>query len=343
MLPAFRATAGAEVVAICASSPERSRHLALTEGIPRPIPDYQQLCDLDGLDLICVASPNVHHFEHVSRALGTGRAVLAEKPLALTVEHIEELCRLQGQGSRPFAIVDHQLRYNPSLRRVRDLVRDGAIGRPYLVRLHQQSYVHPGPDAPWSWSFDAGAGGGTRLAIGSHLLDLLWFWFGRRPVYGVAGALDVIRSQRVDADGIVRDVSACDSFAAQLSLGGGLVVQLSASNVAVGGIRFDVEVLGSHGELRFDVDAGLRTFGTAADTRPHPAARDRTAIFSPSFVYLADAMVESLRTGDAGPLADASTFGDALATQRVLDAIAASSTNLELARIDDGYHPRVVV
>src|SRR5262252_7423728 len=93
MLPAFRATPGAEVVAICASGLERSRQIAAQEGIPRPMADYRQLCDLDVLDLVCVASPTAHHFEHVAHALESGKAVLAEKPLALTLEQTQELCR----------------------------------------------------------------------------------------------------------------------------------------------------------------------------------------------------------------------------------------------------------
>jgi predicted dehydrogenase len=347
MLPIFRATGEAEVLAITGSTPERTLQFAARHGIPRPLGDYRALCDLPELDLICVASPNPHHHEQVSYALAAGKAVLAEKPLALSLEETEKLCALQETGDRPFAIVNHQLRFDPFMRMVRDLLGQGRIGRPYLMRLRQQETAYSGSEVPWSWSFDERSGGGIRLAIGSHLIDLLWFWLGPRKVNGVAGAMNVIVPARRDRSGVVRQVTASDSFAAQLSLEAGLTVQLSSSAALVGESRFDIEVYGTEGELRFDLQSKLR--GSFAGSPPGAGIdvdgvtreewENRIPIFEAAFGRLARAMLRAVREGRPEHVADAATFRQAVRTQLVLDAIRQSTRHLRLVRIDDGYRP----
>ena len=53
--------------------------------------DFRQLVERDDVDVVTVAVPNHLHFEVARAALKAGKHVLLEKPMALSVEHCDEL------------------------------------------------------------------------------------------------------------------------------------------------------------------------------------------------------------------------------------------------------------
>ena len=77
---AFRG-AGADVHAIVGSQLEKTRALALQEGIPHACATLQEL--LEVVDAVVIAGPDRLHASHVRSVLAAGRPVFCEKPLAL--------------------------------------------------------------------------------------------------------------------------------------------------------------------------------------------------------------------------------------------------------------------
>ncbi|WBB78702.1 Gfo/Idh/MocA family oxidoreductase [Micromonospora sp. WMMD882] len=337
-LPGFAATGRAAVVALSGSGPERAREVAAATGVPTAYADHRELCADPTLDVICVASPNEFHREHYLAAVASGRHVLIEKPPVDTGAELAELLAVDTAPGQ-LVLVDHQLRFNPYLRALREVIRSGELGRPYQVRIHQQGVGLLSPDVGHSWRFDADRGGGVRLAMGSHLVDLMFFLLGDVPVRSVLGGEDVVVPVRRDAAGQARTVTADSAFAALLA-GDSLTVSLSASAAAATENILDVDVLGTAGEAHFSLDGKLRV-GTSAgrrDVRPPEVSPDelhnRVSVFKTSFVHLAGALADAVLDGRWTALEPACRLPDQVPTLRVLDAMLASARTGDAVRLD---------
>jgi len=112
---AFRA-AGAEVVALCGQDADATRELARAERIPLGTADVDAL--IAAVDVVVIASPDVHHRAHVERAAAAGRAVLCEKPLATTLA--DALAMQAAVADAPLAAVVFPYRYLPPFVALRD-------------------------------------------------------------------------------------------------------------------------------------------------------------------------------------------------------------------------------
>lgn len=169
--------AGAEVVGLVSSSPERSAQAAGSLGT-EPVNSVEELVERS--EVIHVCSPNAMHAGHVRTALEAGTHVVCEKPLALDGTEAEELSEL-AQQSGVVAAVPFVYRFHPMARQAREQVAAGRLGRLLTVRgtYLQDWMLDPGAQ---NWRVDPGISGRSRAFgdIGSHLVDLLEFTAGER-------------------------------------------------------------------------------------------------------------------------------------------------------------------
>jgi UDP-2-acetamido-3-amino-2,3-dideoxy-glucuronate N-acetyltransferase len=77
---------------------------------------------------VVLATPAASHYKMAKAALEAGKDVLVEKPLAIKVEHGEELTRMAESKGR-ILMVGHILRYHPAIRKLQELIQDGALGK----------------------------------------------------------------------------------------------------------------------------------------------------------------------------------------------------------------------
>jgi UDP-2-acetamido-3-amino-2,3-dideoxy-glucuronate N-acetyltransferase len=85
------------------------------------------LCD-PSITAIALATPAVSHYEMAKLALEAGKDVLVEKPLAVHVEHGEELVQLAAAKGR-ILMVGHILRYHPAVLKLQHFIREGTLGK----------------------------------------------------------------------------------------------------------------------------------------------------------------------------------------------------------------------
>ena len=231
---------------------------------------------------------------------------------------------------RQHAWVDHELRYEPNRRKVRDLIHAGAIGDVRHIELVLRPYLRgdgrpQAQDAPWTWWSDAARGGGLLGAVGSHLIDLCRFWTGRE-VTQVAGGAATFVTQRRDDAGVSRPVTA-DDFASFTMRLGPVVASIMLSSAAHHGGGHFAQVTGSDGSFVLTGETKLE------QGRPGGALEDVSApddllgklpvnnMWARSFVRLMRDLVGVLQ--GRAPQGSPATFGDGLAVQRVLDAVRA--------------------
>lgn len=131
-----------------------------------------------GCNAVYVASPVVLHAPQAIAALRAGKHVLCEKPVAM---NYAEACSMQAvaeETGRRLGIAYYRRTY-PAVQRVRQLLEDGAIGRPVLAEATSHDWFYP-EDGFRGWLVDpAMAGGGPLYDIASHRIDLMNYLFGQ--------------------------------------------------------------------------------------------------------------------------------------------------------------------
>jgi 1,5-anhydro-D-fructose reductase (1,5-anhydro-D-mannitol-forming) len=127
-------------------------------------------------DAVYIATPVFLHAPQTIQALGAGKHVLCEKPMAMNYAEALTMTEAAEKSGRCFG-VSYYRRCYPKVQRALELIRQGAIGRPLLAfaTCHSQP-----PSENRSWLLDpAKAGGGPLYDIGSHRIDLLNYFFGQ--------------------------------------------------------------------------------------------------------------------------------------------------------------------
>ena len=169
--------AGAEVVAVAASSAARAEAAAEELGVPFAVPTAEDLLTL-GLDVLHVATPNHLHTPLALAALSAGVHVVLEKPVAMDPVEAAALTAA-AQGSDLVVAVPFVYRFYPAVRQARELVRNGDVGDLRLLHGHYlQDWLSSPGDA--NWRVDESLGGASRAFadIGSHWCDLVQFVTG---------------------------------------------------------------------------------------------------------------------------------------------------------------------
>ena len=169
-MEAILATGAVEIAGIADPSPEMA---AAAQGLAPGAAlasTLDELLDL-GLDGVVIATPSAFHAEQSIRALERGAAVFCQKPLGRTAAEARAVVEAARAADR-LLCVDLSYRFTEGMRRIRELVRAGALGRVYAVDLvFHNAY---GPDKAWFYD-PALSGGGCVMDLGVHLVDLaLW-------------------------------------------------------------------------------------------------------------------------------------------------------------------------
>lgn len=170
---AIEQTPGATLLAIAARSETTRQAAAAAFPQAAVYDDYRKLLARDDLDVVDVVLPSHLHVEVGRAVLQSGKHLLLEKPMALSVEGCDELIDLAAQKSRLLAI-GHELRLSCLWAKVKQLIDEGRVGVPQyvLVELSRRPY-RLGADG---WRFDAARVGNWVLEEPIHFFDLArWY------------------------------------------------------------------------------------------------------------------------------------------------------------------------
>ena len=149
------------------------------------------------VDAVVVCSENRRHAEGVIPALRAGVDVLCEKPISTSAEDAQAMILASEQTGRRLGIA-FPVRHAPAVRRAREVVRSGAIGR--VLAVNGTNHGQP----PGGWFVDPGmSGGGAVMDHTVHVVDTLRFVLGVEvgSVYAEVGAF--FGTENVDDAGIL--------------------------------------------------------------------------------------------------------------------------------------------
>ncbi len=257
--------AGAELVGVLGSRPERSEQAARRWGLPAAFAD---LADLAGspVDVVHVCSPNVTHASYVEALLAAGKHVVCEKPLGISLAEAERMNAL-AERAGVVATVPFVYRYHPVVREIRARAQAGEYGPWNLLHGHylQDWLLSP---ATSNWRVDPAQGGASRAFadIGSHWCDLVEWVSGERMDTLVAQfSTAVPRRASVSQDSLDGDGDG-DGTAAVATEDAATVLFRSASGVP-GTVLVSQVAAGRKNRLWFELDGSA---GSAAFDQEHP-------------------------------------------------------------------------
>ncbi len=164
----------AEVVAVASRSEASAKEFAGRFGIPRAYGEWAGLVNDPEVDVVYVATPHSAHRTAAGLALAAGKPVLCEKPFTLNVREAEELVSLARE--RGLFLMEAMWTYcNPVIRRLLEIIRDGAIGD---IRTIQADFGFPGPADPTHRLRDPALGGGALLDLGVYPISFAHLLLG---------------------------------------------------------------------------------------------------------------------------------------------------------------------
>lgn len=217
----------------------------------------EELAGRSDIDAIVVASPNDLHKEHVLLAAHNRKHVFCEKPIALSSTDCEEMIKACGNASVQL-MAGHILHFLDGIRRVKQLITGGAIGRPLVVHAERTGWLDKRTGS--GWKHDPGRTGGLLFHF-IHELDLIQAFLGPASSALLAGG------------------NINPGEAAPGSIPDNLLLTLEFSNGAVGTMQYGsgfrwgghfVKINGTEGAVLIDFQrseisvktiSGIETFG----------------------------------------------------------------------------------
>ena len=269
-----------------------------------------------------IASPAPQHLAAARALAHEGVHLLIEKPLADRADGVDELIAECARRSLVL-MTGYNLRFLPSLQRLRDLVFSGVVGDVLSVRAEAGQYLPSWrPDIPYRDSVSARAslGGGVLLEL-SHEFDYLQW------IFGSVAWVQAIASRQSLLDIDVEDTAHVVLGFAHSSTHAPLI-----ANVSLDFLRHDstrsCTVIGSEGTLRWNAITGVVDIFRAGGTEwellvAAPVERDAT--------YLAEwrAFLACIELGATAPVSGAA----GLVTLRIVEAARQSAKTLAVVRL----------
>jgi scyllo-inositol 2-dehydrogenase (NADP+) len=286
--------------------------------------DVVSMVNKEKLDAVFVTTPISTHLPILREIIDYASIpVFMEKPLAASYDDASAMAQLSKE-KRIITMVGYQKRFAPSFSRAKSILDSEQIGKPLVFRAH--SFVSSVFKEGRGWRFKKGEGG-ALLDLGSHLIDLLTFYFG---VPDWVSGFDIqIASSQVE-----------DFAHALLGFKSGLRGYVDVS-WSVEGYRLPetkIEVIGSEGRIEVSDD---RVFVSGSRTKNDPNNREFTApdlyegvsflIGDPEYCIEDEFFLNSIKNGkEVHP-----DFSDATIVNKVIAGIHKSSLQKEVVWLDD--------
>jgi predicted dehydrogenase len=139
--------------------------------------DLEEALAQSAADAVYVATPVFLHAPQSILCLRAGRHVLCEKPMAMNYAEALSMEQAAREAGRILGIAYYRRLY-PKVNRAKELIGQGAIGRPVFAEATSHDWFNP-VGGHRSWLADPkSSGGGPLFDIASHRIDLMNYFFG---------------------------------------------------------------------------------------------------------------------------------------------------------------------
>ena len=309
VIDAIRAQPGNEVLTVLSTDAKRGAEFARSHRIASSTTDLRSLLGDPNVQAVYVSTTNELHKQQTLAAAAAGKHVLCEKPLAMNLTDAREMVAACASAGVVLA-TNHHLRNAATHRRIRDLIRSGAIGKPLFGRVFHAVYLPPHLQG---WRLhNPEAGGGVILDITCHDADTLRFLLDAEVLEAVALSQQAELASGQLEDGVMAVLRFDNGVLAQLHdaftvkhAGTGLEMHgtegsIVARNVMTQRPIGDIFLRNASGETSVPVEhenlyvRALQAFNAAVAGHGQPSASGEDGVRS---LAVALAVQEAARTG----------------------------------------------
>lgn len=172
MAEAARGTEGVTLYAVASRSLERAWAFAEKWGFEKAYGSYEEMVNDANVDLVYVATPHSHHYQHMKLCLAHGKHVLCEKAFTRNAKEAREI--LQEAEEKKLLVTEAiWTRYMPSRKMISDLLAEGVIGKPSALSANL-GYVISDKER----IKEPALAGGALLDVGVYTLNFAAMVFG---------------------------------------------------------------------------------------------------------------------------------------------------------------------
>ena len=223
---------GVRLVAVADIALEAAQDLAKRYNIPVSTPDYRELLENASLHAVVICSATDTHAQFIREAAQAGKHIFCEKPIDFDLSRIDSaLAEVERAGVK--LQIGFNRRFDPSFRKVKELVAAGKVGQPQLLRITSRDPEPP----PIEY---VKVSGGIFFDMTIHDFDMARYLMGSEveEVFAVGGVM---------VDPRIGEVGDLDTALITLRFANGALGAIDNSRKAIYGYDQRVEVFGSAG------------------------------------------------------------------------------------------------
>jgi len=172
-------------VSATADLSKKALNKAKKAGVKKTFTNYEELLKEPEIDAVIIGLPTHLHLQSAKQAAEAKKHIFLEKPIARNIEEAKEiLCTAKKNSVR--LMIGYPLRFNTTFRNLKKELENGTVGEAEITHaayistgpfMHRAEAHTPIPVPEW-WFNKELTGGGALIDLGSHIINLLRWYFG---------------------------------------------------------------------------------------------------------------------------------------------------------------------
>lgn len=142
--------------------------------------EFDKMLDETKPDYVIVTTVDRSHHDYIIRSMEKGYDVISEKPMTIDEKKAQEIIDCQKRTGRSLRVT-FNYRYAPHNTKIRELIRDGVIGKVFSIHFEWLLNTEHGADYFRRWHRNKVNSGGLLVHKSTHHFDLVNFWINSQP------------------------------------------------------------------------------------------------------------------------------------------------------------------
>ncbi len=165
----------ARLYAAASRSLENAQSFAIDLGFEKAYGSYDEMVNDPVVDVVYIATPHSHHFEHAKLCLNHKKAVLCEKAFAINSKEVRIMIET-ARRNKTFLMEAFWTSFQPSFKKVMEIIHSGELGALKMVRSDFAFNAEYNPDKRL---YNVNLGGGSLLDIGIYPIFMSLMTLGK--------------------------------------------------------------------------------------------------------------------------------------------------------------------
>ncbi|WP_440897494.1 Gfo/Idh/MocA family protein [Amphibacillus sp. Q70] len=167
----------ANLYAIASRTQKRSEAFASQYNIKKAYDSYEELLNDKNIDVVYIATPHSHHYEHIMKSLQSNKHVVCEKSITISKSQLDEAIKLAKQNNL-YLFEAMTIHYMPLYKQIIDWVNSNDLGALKMIQVNFGSYKDTNPEF---YYFNKELAGGSLLDIGVYALNFVRWFLSSKP------------------------------------------------------------------------------------------------------------------------------------------------------------------